>query len=46
MLVRWARNQFELLHSNVVIGINSNIYIFGSMTFNITHMRVKGSYNG
>ena len=30
----------------MVIGVNSNVYIFGIMTLNTTHVRGKGGYNG
>ena len=34
------------LHSNVVIWVNNDVYIFGSTTLNTTHVRGKGDYNG
>ena len=34
------------LHSNVVIWVNSNVYIFVSMTLNTTHVRGKEGYKG
>ena len=34
------------LHSNVVIWVNNNVYIFGSMTLITTHVRGKEGYNG
>ena len=30
----------------MVIGVNSNVYIFGITTLNTTHVRGKGGYNG
>ena len=30
----------------MVIWVNSNVYIFVSMTLNTTHVRGKGGYNG
>ena len=33
------------MHSNVVIWVNNKVYIFGSMTLNITHVRGKGGFD-
>ena len=53
MLFRWAQKHVYTmqissiateLHSNVVIMVNSNVYIIGTMTLNITHVRGKEGY--
>ena len=47
MFTQSIYHQFNIeFHSNMVIGVNSNVYNFGSMTLNTTHMRGKGVYIG
>ena len=55
MLVRWARKHVYTmekplisteLHAKVVISLNRNVYIIGTMILNITHVRGKGGLYG